>query len=82
MLANVCAPMLPSQMAVLNFVHCFSDMPTPFPMAFRISRRGTTNFIAVLNALFLASIVEVAMSGWGLLVHRIGQLVMQMAKPG
>ena len=56
-------------------------MPTPFPTALRSSRSGITDFIAVLNALYSASIVEVAMSGWSLLVQMTGQLAMQMAKP-
>ena len=81
MIAKVSAPMLSSQMVVLTFVRCSSDIPMPFFTAHRSSRSGITDFIAVPNALYSASNVEVAMSGLSLLVHITSQLAMQMAKP-
>ena len=57
------------------------DIPTTVPTTFSTASSGRMDLIAILNALYSASIVDATMSGYNLLGQTLGQFTMQIAKP-
>jgi hypothetical protein len=76
--ASIKAPLLSSQMVVLNVVRAFPDMPTPLIISIARFCKGNTSRIAIDSAWYSASVVEEAIQDCNLLLQITGKLAILM----